>query len=267
MKRKNGYIILKDYQVISEKSEWSLGSIYEWIRMDGKEYMYKAEKEEDALRELFWSFVLERIKVDHISYDLAIYDGTTGVISKNYNENNNIILLYEIIEEYQKQSSYHSFNIQQLKQIFTWYFQHQNRTNLIAGSTLQFIIQILCGNTDLHSRNFTIKNETIPAVGPLFDYGDYGKIDWNGKNNTFILKANPIATNNPTLIFKNFLCSAKPNEMKLFYHYLQQMKKINANHLLEQIEESIKRILEEDIKKTLTRSLTKNLEQVEKCLD
>lgn len=270
MERKNGYIILNNYKIIQEKSDWNLGSIYEWLFLNDSEYMFKMEKEKDALRELFWSYILEILKVNHVSYDLANYDGINGVISKTYNPDNKIITMSEIINAYIKHFNLPTnnlFNIQKLNCIFKWYFKNRNRKNLKNGTTLQFIMQVLCGNPDLHSRNFIIKNGKPPTIRPFFDYGDYGKIDWNNQSNTFQLKANPILTRDPRLILANFLCSATPDDILQFHYYFSQMQKINPYQVLEQMEEKIKRTLTNENKNDLARSLTKNLEQVEICLE
>lgn len=102
MKRINGFLDLDSYFSSSDKEdiiESDYKSGHYWLIIDGEKYYFKPE--EKSYRELISYHVAKRLNIDAVFYDLARFNGQTGVISKNYCKTDcKYIKGYDILEEY-----------------------------------------------------------------------------------------------------------------------------------------------------------------------
>lgn len=187
MERKDGFIVLDEQQEIKrhQMQERDYGSNdHLWFSIDGKEYFYKQYKDvSKCYNELFCEEIAKALNISTATYDLAMYNGKTGIISKNYNptHQNEIHILTLIKETYQNADMYFSMpkkfsNLETIWNVLEYhYFNHPHRQeivkNIMKGVVDSFILQLCTGNTDLHARNLVIIEDENPHLAPNFDYG------------------------------------------------------------------------------------------------
>lgn len=279
MKRENGFLQINKFKVLKDQEFWKAGSFYEWLLIERKEYFYKITMKSDIYHDIIWSDILKYLKIPHVEYDLAIYDGTHGLISQNYNTNNDAIPLSKIIWNYVEQKKKENiilnaerlYNLQNLNQIYHWYFKNETKTvkSQVTNQTfLQFIIQVLVGNSDLHANNIEFLGKNHTTMSPFYDYDKYGNIDWNKtqRDRNFRLLAYPSENRNPTCTVQNFLQLATLEQYQLFKKYLEELKRMSMNQIITQSEERIESSIPIHSQNTLKRKLENHIEHVDEIV-
>ncbi len=187
MKRKDGFIILDEQQEITrpQDQERDYGSNeHLWFSINGEEYFYKQYQDLSACyTELFCEEIAKSLNIPTATYDLAIYKGQTGIISKNYNptHKNEVHILTLIKEIYKNKDMAHNMpkkvsNLETIWNVLEYHYfdnphRHEIVENIMKGVVDSFILQLCTGNTDLHVRNLVIIEDENPHLAPNFDYG------------------------------------------------------------------------------------------------
>lgn len=155
----------------------------------GELYFYKVIRElENIYNELIASELALKYKLDCLDYDIAIYDETIGVISKNFiQQNKRYIPMEEILKRvYKIDNVAQKNNLEDIWYAIDLYYQDFNITKRLMDKIVNiFIFDILIGNVDRHLFNFgIIECDNFVDIAPIFDnekmlsessiyYGDY----------------------------------------------------------------------------------------------
>lgn len=152
-------------------------------------YFYKVIREpENIYNELIASELALDYKIDCLTYDIATYDETLGVISKNFvKPNKQYIPMEEILKIIYKNDSVDpKNNLEDIWYAIDTYYKDLNLTEKLMDKIINiFIFDILIGNIDRHLLNYgVIEGDNLIDIAPIFDnekmlnessiyYGDY----------------------------------------------------------------------------------------------
>lgn len=99
MKREYGYRIIDNYKKIRREfyGDYCVG----WYEDNNILYLFKEEDVLMSYRELFYPFVLKKLKMSSVKNDLAKRVKCRGIISENYTtDKQNIRNMLNIVEDY-----------------------------------------------------------------------------------------------------------------------------------------------------------------------
>lgn len=246
MEREKGYLIIDGLEKINKPCKGKNHLYKQWFIENGIEKFFKEEDELAAYKELLYSRIIRDLKKQSASYDLAKVGDKCGVISPSFNpENYPIYSLEDILKWYIKDESKQKemYNLEDLKMIVPLFLHTlgQDYTKeLEDGLTLQYLFQILFGNSDLNSTNIEIMIVEKPIIFPFYDFSDYGKISPNDKEGIFYKlnqsrQKKPMPANEEV---KKFLKTTGSENLRLLKEYLEQIKTLNLDAYLNEIEET-----------------------------
>lgn len=210
---------------------------------DKEEYFYKYKYNSIAYNELVAGELLEDFDLPHIEYDLAIFNGCKGVISKNYKDNNfkyisgeDILNKFWIDDLYVEQHN----NLDDIWDALEYrYRNHQNKreiiSNLMNKIVKLYIFDIIACQSDRHSLNWEImENDNNIDLAPIYDNE---KILSTSGRNSFISLTTEQYFNE--IIFKsieNFQKVSAENYVELLKQNLCLISDENLNSIFERIE-------------------------------
>lgn len=280
MQRKNGFLQIKDYQLIRNCNALDGKYCVSWINIEGVDYLYKEYKSiKICYKEVFWTYVLKELGIPNVGYDLASDRGNFGVITKNAKKEGQLIKsLLDLIIDYQYKGDLearHSsisdlFNVKSLEKVFAFHYKDKltpsERKALNRSLLEQFIIQILSGNCDLHERNISMIEEPQICFFPYFDFGRYNVTNFKITNcHTFCLGYQKVSyMESPKEILKKFLDYGTKEELELLRFYIEQFCTLNTLKIYEQMEEDMSYKIPQNLKRDLSRKLIQNSIYIEK---
>lgn len=210
---------------------------------DNEEYFYKYKYNSIAYNELVACELLEDFKLPHIEYDLAIFNGCKGVMSKNYKDNySSYISGEDILNDFWKDDLYveqHN-NLDDIWDALEYrYRNHENKRKIISDLMNKivklYLFDIIACQSDRHSLNWEIKeNSNEIDLAPIYD--NERILSTSGKN-SFI--AITIDQNFNEVIFKsikNFEKVSAEDYIKLIKDNLWIISTGNLISIFERIE-------------------------------
>lgn len=169
------------------------------LLVDGKEYYFKPTR--NIYEELIVSECAKQLDIDHVEYDLAIFNGIEGVISENYKKEHNdyipgVKILYdyfrddankEILQQMgldfnQIENSYNSVvvaeaiqNLEIIWQALEYRYKddYQSVENIMHNLLEHFMLNMLIGQKDGHPLNWEIEESLEGnSLVPYYDGGE-----------------------------------------------------------------------------------------------
>ena len=191
MERKDGYIVLDNYKNVEHIVNESTGRNIYFFNIDNNSYVFKPTKY--RYNELFAYVCSKELGLESIEYDLAIYKGFKGVISKNYKKegakyikgreilhafyyDNPEFLKLLGIENTLNSDFCDAINLQKINSLETiwialeYYYDNIDVSNIMDKLVDLFIFSLLVNDFDKHSSNWEIEeyNNNISLV-PIYD--------------------------------------------------------------------------------------------------
>ena len=289
MKRLNGYRDISDFKIINKPIGDSMFAKF-WLSDSNSLFLFKQENEYLAYKEIFYSLLVRKLKINSVTYDLASYNNKFGVISKNYCKGNKSFSVTQVLNDYWDDvieiiNKYHNyslvnnitfeycFNVLKLPKLI---FDYVKKYHMILGEDLRkklleaFIVQILLGNNDLTSKNMELfEEDKIVKFSPLFDFGNYGEIDLAKNKSSYRFQFSKIPNDEvflPKGTIRVFMKVGSKEDIRLFKEYLYLVKRIRLNYIFEEIEENTCCFIPEYIKLSLKRRVVKNIKDVSEIL-
>lgn len=246
MKREKGYLILDGLEKLDRPCKGKNYLYKQWILEDGIEKFFKEENELAAYKELLYSIIIRKLKRKSASYDLAKFGDKFGVITPNFNsENYPIYSIEEILKWYVKDEAKQKemYNFEDLKMIIPCFLKslkQEYSQELESDLMLQYLFQIIFGNSDLNPTNIEIIIAEKPIISPFYDFSDYGKISPNDKAGVFykLNQSRQKKSMPANEEINNFLKTANSENLKLLKEYLEQIKFLNLDTYINEIEEN-----------------------------
>lgn len=288
MVRNNGFLEITDFERIRFCDRENDGvTAYDWIRLENDiEILFKSGAMEQCYAELFWSHVLNALKIKNVQYDLAMHDGKYGVVTRNYNpEKQPTYSFFEILREYAKKNNleiskykelliHRLYNVQTLNNAYEALFQKEYGQTCVEKlkkeTLIRFVLQILLGDNDTHGKNNEIWINPNPEMAPWYDFGEYGKLRLNRMLEDYALRYLPIEKNkwiNMSPAFSSFIKNAPASEIEIFKQYMAKIREINTFRLFEEIEDKIESNIPILTQLNLKRKLIRNTEKAEKFFE
>lgn len=273
MERENGYLIIDGFQRINRVPPY-LGDFCDGWYTDG--YSNNLFKLQDILmsyRELFYPFILQKLKIPTVKNDLAKRENSYGILSKDYTANKlNVRNVAFIIYDYYKHFKLETvpYYVIGLKNALVWYcminnfvFDEQSKKELLE----RFIMQILLGNSDLKASNMeTYTENSVLRFSPCYDFGLCGTIDLKNTDKKGYKLQYKMLDNYDKIPAKvtieYFLTHAQKREIELFKEYLTSIQKIYVDDIFELIKEQTKYNVPEGVQIVLKKELKENLENI-----
>ncbi len=200
----------------------------------------------NAYKELLYSKIIKELKKQSVSYDLAKIGDKYGVITSSFNPENYPIYSFEDIlkwyvnDEAEQKELYNLEDLKKIMPLFLGTLSQDYTKDLDNSLTLQYLFQILFGNSDLNPTNIEIMIAEKPKMVPFYDFADYGKISPNDKEGIFYKfnhnrQKKRIPVNEE---IKTFLKTANSENLRLIKEYLEQIKTFNLDSYITEIEET-----------------------------
>ena len=290
MERINGYRNIGDFKKLNRKIVPSLYA-KAWYTDGEYEYLFKIVNSYIAYKELFYSIYMRKINFPTIEIDLAVLGNKFGIIAKNYNSNHlPCYAIEEILDEYWKEKirkineekrfdliptiNYeHDFNLERLPKIIDWFLRNHKRKSDLEqeGCLLEFIAQVIGGNTDLRSQNMEIYIEDKAKFSPLYDFGGYGEINLQGKRfpyrfqNQRIRKKEVIT---PQKTLERFLKNAPKKEIEEFKKYLELARdESKVEKTIQEMKEQTNHIIPEKIETRIKKRVKQNINNIQQIVE
>lgn len=193
MNRVNGFLFLDDYY-LDKVEDSSYAPSHKWLTIDGERYYFKYTN--SPYSEMIAYEIAKLLDIEAIEYDLAIYDGYAGVISKDYRQNDckyipgyMICLEYfmknldtmkqmglekvTICDEYNEPYTFESNNLENIWQALEFKYKDYPREEVLKVMykiVEQFIFTLLTASPDKGSQNWDVieKAHSLDLV-PLYD--------------------------------------------------------------------------------------------------
>lgn len=246
MKREKGYLILDGLEKINKPCKGKNYLYKQWFMENGIEKFFKEENELAAYKELLYSKIIKELKKQSVSYDLAKIGDKYGVITSSFNPENYPIYSFEDIlkwyvnDEAEQKELYNLEDLKKIMPLFLGTLSQDYTKDLDNSLTLQYLFQILFGNSDLNPTNIEIMIAEKPKMVPFYDFADYGKISPNDKEGIFYKfnhnrQKKRIPVNEE---IKTFLKTANSENLRLIKEYLEQIKTFNLDSYITEIEET-----------------------------
>lgn len=196
--RKNGYIDLDSYllekygtvnikQIAKTQDIIEDGNFY-WLTINNQKYMFKSCTEEEGIKEILASEMLNYVGYDHAEYDLASINGEFGVITRNlkkdyyrYYSGEQLISDYHeyIDDSIDTKNDYYESRFNNLSDIWDMlelkYNSYPNKNSIIKKImdklVEKFMFDILICQWDGASYNWIIEeSENNATLFPLHDH-------------------------------------------------------------------------------------------------
>lgn len=286
--RKNGYKMLPENSYLKEKDGGGANYGF-WIYYNHNEYYFKVGTKFELYAELFYSEIAKLLCIPTLSYDLAEFKGLSGVISKNFNVNNEkTINMFELLDEYTNfmrqnidlfEESPWITNIYNLENVWwalSYHYKNHPKKNMIikrlmSQLTKHFLFQILSFNSDLNYGNLLLLDGKNPQFAPCFDYGRCGLVGFSSLDSTYSFFPNHHFLEkreklNVQIIteFLNMSCSHYILE---FERYLNILIQKDFNEIIRKIEIQTKCLMEEEVKEYLVGNYQEKLLKVQSILN
>lgn len=259
MERKKGFLIIDEFERV-EKVYNKGRYCVDWFTDGQNEYLFKKYDYLPVLnsyREKIYAKLATKLGMKNVGYDLAVYRGTYGVITKNCT-NCETISMDQVIDNYKKKNSITSifseflFNVQDLDNILTYLYgkeSNYNRVEMHRNVMLYFYYQILSANMDLCSVNMSMEKSTFRLL-PLYDFGSCGFVDLKNSSGDFFhfVFSNSRFLNYLLSALRDFLNYANPCEVEEFCMYLQTGLQISYASFIEEIEEETNIFIPDEVK-------------------
>ena len=183
MIKEEGYIVLDKYNCNSIiKNKKTKREVY-FFNIDDIDYVFKPT--EYRYNELFASICAKEIGIDALEYDLAIYKGKKGVISKNYKKDGaKYISGKEILNNFYSDNKkflkdldssiniYKTNNLEHIWLALEYYYKdYKNNIPDIMNSIVDlYMFSLLINDSDKHYSNWEVEeyNNNIKLV-PIYD--------------------------------------------------------------------------------------------------
>ncbi len=238
MERKDGFLVIDDYKKLPDDDCISRG-VYANCWLEDKDiFLFKHYGTIlSCYRELVYSRFATKIEIPNVGYDLAVYKGKKGVITKRCTKNNPLSiknLLMDYLVNYkncEKETLYYRMlNIDTLLSLLK--NRYKENTSFVFDKVYQnllikFISSILFANPDLNAKNLDFDEEICQFL-LLYDFGSCGRDinynDFKGGENYFTLKRffTYDTKEHPKTTLEKFLKRADTWEVELFYEYLER---------------------------------------------
>lgn len=164
-------VIEKDYQKIVFSFDYQ-----------GETYYYKYDSLTLPYSELVAAELANDYGISHVDYDLATYENSKGVISKDYKKENDkiiegTVILSDFYEKYDSADTYSEIhnNLEDIWDALEYrYRNHKNKQEIVKDLMKKivdiFVFDIITCQSDRHSLNWgIIENEDNVDILPLFD--------------------------------------------------------------------------------------------------
>lgn len=296
MKRINGFLDIDDYFLTKESNddikEGNNGVDY-WINIDGTEYYFKLT--ENPYIELICYEIAKFLGINAAFYDLAIFKGVKGVISKSYcRDGCNYVSGNQILKDYLRKKN----NIQYLKQMglkeknvylniylprdinnleVIWQAIEERYADLkididinkiMNDIILLFIFNILTCQNDGMPQNWELEeSENGVSLVPVFDN------EFCLKLNDFGVASCKLTTNfndnyqNNYLIIEEFLKISSIEYINLFLEKFNMLTIDVFLDLINIVEKRIGSVIPSDLKMEYMHVFNKNRKAIHKILD
>ncbi len=247
VKRKNGFLKLKNIQIIKYCNSHDGESAAFWFWYQNKPYLFKRESEYKAYKEVFYSYVLNALQIPNVNYDFARVEDASGVITETYNPNRAPIMkMRDLLKKYEAFLSSQMdlrwqelYNVVDIKNAINWYFQNSNKEvleKLKREITQKFIVQILFGDSDLNIRQTEFICENIIRLSPLYDFAYYADIGTRIYENNYLLQPSRMSqTISPRKTMDQFFQKATPEEQDLWCQLYMQKKNLTLAKIWKKI--------------------------------
>ncbi len=236
------------------------------LNTNNKLYYFKwVDSISDIYNELIAEEIANDYGINHIHYDLAVYNGNIGVISENFlKENETYTPIYNILEKVFPNDKINHNNLTDLWDTFEITFNNQELTaKLIDQIVNMFIFDILIANNDRHDENYgIITGPNSINISPVYDnscmlsgislYEDeYGiKVDIDDKNT-----------------IKDFLNISSSEYTELLKNKLWIINEENINKVFDRVEKRINRKIEEEFKEKIKKRFSFQYDRLSNILD
>lgn len=276
MTRKDGFLLLDNYEVLKTCTKKDGNHAHNWIFWKNSEWLFKRITcKKDCINEVFWGYVLHHFPIASVDYDLAVQKGIYGVISKNFNLNHDdTYSLNKLINIYKRKMTGSTFthmgyNYKNIIQMYQVVFEKfgEKYINALKTETLKaFILQILLGNSDLHSNNIDVIIDKKPKLIPLYDFERYGKTRLQKHSLTPFQMEYCGSQSNPQKTLLKFLKKATQEELNILRLFMTIIEEIDFNRVLEEMENNIHRKILYAQKVTLKQQAIRNTILAEKLI-
>lgn len=283
MERKDGFLVIDDYKELPSDDCISRG-VYASCWLENKDvFLFKHYGTIlSCYRELFYSRLATKIGIPNVGYDLAIYHGRIGVITKRCTRNEslsmkNLLMDYLEVnfkncEEEEKEKLYYRLlNIDTLLSLLKNRYKENSSfvfSDVYQNLLIKFISSILFANPDLNAKNLDFDENTCQFL-PLYDFGSCGRSidynDFNDEENYFALKLfyTKDIEEHPKVTLEKFLECADAWKLELFYEYLERACTCSMDDLQEEIESDLGIFLPSGAQ-SLKKDIVKHLYETEK---
>ena len=265
MKRSNGFLLLDDEKMISFRD---FSNSYWFILNNVKYFFKKCDTLNTCYSELFFSELAKCLLIPTVSYDLAIYSGMYGVISKNFNTNcAKEVYLEEILKKFynevivNNQDDFinemfleNTHNLDDIWLALDYYYADKDVVkNLMEQIVDSFILQICTGNRDMHYKNLVILEDEEIHLAPNFDYGLCGHVVFEeGVRENYNLQVSPLVfslKNTPKVTILDFFNLSSSEYKERFIEKVNLMP--DGSFIIENIERRIGVSIHSEIKESL----------------
>ena len=272
MKKEKNLKCIDDYRIIRPATKEG-ETCSHWLDIDGTDHLYKIESLYKGICEIFCGLILKKINIPTVSYYLASYHHTIGVITPTYNQ--------ELIKKY-KQYLFDNYRyidsniwcVEKVKKVLTWYYPDLSEEiyeNLYNGLFIQFMASIFLANSDLNQKNIEIYETDQPNISPCFDFGysfniSFGKMNINPyffKYTSYYLNDLSHEFEKPRTTISKFLQFGDRKHIEIFKAELEKLKNVNFSQIIEIIEAENEYIIPEQITKKIHKLYTKNIKEID----
>lgn len=311
MIRVNGFLDLDNYynKLMSENNweYWDL--IYEgyiidslycqgqfWLSVEGQEYYFK--KTEDIYEELIASECAKFLGVDAVEYDLAIFQGKEGVLSKSYRKSNaeyisgsEILCDYLLDEDNYKVLEEMGCNLHKLELIHTemelsdsintleiiWHaieyrygkkLSNFNMHTIMINLAKMFCFNILIGQNDAMPVNWEIEEcKKGIVLNPFYDGSDTMLPINKYPKPSMSLSVNfNDKDNNNYIKLENFLKLSSEEFVSMFIELFDKLDVYNFMDIIVNVEKKIGKKIPAFSKRRIMQSFTANRTQIEEVV-
>lgn len=303
IKRKNGYLDLdRYYQEMIEKNnsypqklykdkiieESSYKAFHFWLNIKGNKYYFKSTPY--GLNELIVYYLASKVGLNALKYDLAIFKGGLGVISKDFRkESASYHTMNEILKEYSQNNLSMFYNLglnpnavnphlYDMTNLLAFWEALENRykneaafncEKMLNELVKRYMFNILIKNHDDFSENFVIEekkdeNGNIINVSfvPIFD----SELFLSEKSRIGLAVDYDDSSKNSYESLEYFLKVSDEKYIKMFLELFEKLDASALDEALENIEDqigfSIYSLIDDDIYEKLVDDYNENREHI-----
>jgi len=307
MERVNGFLDLDSYfEKIKKKNNWQdedlffedyiMPSTYDvdqyWLKINGEKYYFK--KTRNIYEELIVYECAKFLDISAVEYDLAIFDGIEGVVSKSYRKesakyNSGSKILYEYYKNCDREMLYdmgidpkemeHCHNridisesIQTLEIVWQA-LEYRYKTpsvveKLMFGIIDHFILDILIAQNDSDPLNWEVEeNQGEIELAPYFDGGEcLNDPEIYGEPLTRLAVSFQDKGTNNYKILDRFLKISSSEFIDKFLEKFDKLDVYNFMTILKKIENKIGRPIPSYVRRRIIESFSENRECIESVI-